>query len=148
MPFEDLAQYVRPGFDLPYGGKAYFVPAPNSRDGLWLQALMDGSASLLLTRSLGAANRQVLLDDEQERTVYQLALGSAHDEMVNDGLPWPVLKHAGVTAWMYWTRSEKAAEDYWATLADGAGKAGPAESSSTNSPPDGSPTETTTPTPA
>lgn len=144
MPFEDLAQYVAPGFDLPYGGKTYFVPAPNARDGLWLQALMDGAASMVLTRSVGAANRKVLVDDDQERTVYQLALGAAHDEMVSDGLPWLVLKHAGMTAWMYWTRGEKSAEDYWATLAGGQGKAETPESPET----DGSLEGPSTPPPA
>lgn len=145
MAFEDLAQYVRPGFELPYDGKTYFIPAPNARDGLWLQALMDGSASLALTRTLGAAQRQVLLDDEQERTVYQLALGAAHDEMVSDGIQWPVLKHAGVTAWMYWTRGEQAAEAYWATLKDGPGKAETTEPDQTSG--DTSPEDPSTPVP-
>lgn len=145
MPFEDLAQYVAPGFELPYNAKTYEVPAPNARDGLWLQALMDGSASLVLTRSLGAANQKVLLEDDQERTVYQLALGSAHTAMVEDGLPWPVVKHAGVTAWMYWTRGEEAAIAYWQTLKDGQGKVPTPE---TDSPPDGSPEDPSTQTPA
>ena len=115
MPFEDLAAYVRPGITLPWAGRDYYVPPPNARDGLWLQALMDGTTSAVLTRKLGAANAAVL-NDEQERTIYQLALGPAFDEMEANGVPWPIIKHAGITAWIAWTRGEDAAEKHWVTL--------------------------------
>jgi len=146
MGFEDLAAFISPGFDLPIRGRSYHVPAPNGRDGLYLQALMDGSESLILTRAVGAANKTVLTD-EQERTVYQLALGSAFDEMLDGGVEWPIIKHAGVTAWLRWTRGDDASERYWASLADGQGKApDPATETPPKPQPDGSPTETSTPT--
>jgi hypothetical protein len=115
MPFEDLAAFVRPGITLPWAGRAYYVPPPNARDGLWMQALMDGTASAVLTRNLGAANKAVL-SDEQERTLYQTALGPAFDEMSEHGVPWPIVKHAGITAWFCWTRGEDVAENHWTTL--------------------------------
>jgi hypothetical protein len=121
MAFEDLAAFISPGFDLPIRGRTYRVPAPNGRDGLYLQALMDGSESLVLTRAVGAANKTVLTD-EQERTVYQLALGPAFQEMVDGGVEWPIIKHAGMTAWLRWTRGDEASERFWASLG-GSGKA-------------------------
>lgn len=123
MPFEDLAAFVRPGFDLPVLGRTYYVPPPNARDGAWLQALIDGVESMVLTSAVGAANKAVLLDDEQERTAYQIALGAAYQEMSDADVPWPVLKHAGWTAWMFWTRGQAAAERYWTQFGDGPGKA-------------------------
>jgi hypothetical protein len=144
MPYGDLAAFVRPGIDLPVCGKSYYVPAPNGRDGLWLQALMDGSESAILTKQLGAANKAIL-SDEQERTVYQLALGAAFDEMLADQVAWPVIKHCGMTAWLHWTRGADAGEKFWA-LADGPGKA-PTEPTPASQP-DGSRPAPSTPAPA
>jgi hypothetical protein len=113
------------------------VPPPNARDGAWLQALMDGSEAAVLTRSIGAANKAVL-SDEQERTVYQLALGSAYDELAGADVPWPIIKHAGITAWLHWTRGEAAGERHWRLLLEQGGQ-GKAETEQEESPTDGSP---------
>jgi len=124
MPYGDLAARLRPGFDLPIGGTTYHVPEPSAKDGLWLQALMDGAATLALTSHLGAANQTVLADDEQERTIYEIALGPAYQQMLDDDVPWPVFKHAGTTAWVHWVRGAEAGERFWATFdRDGQGKA-------------------------
>jgi hypothetical protein len=122
MAYEDLAAFVRPGFDLPILGRSYYVPPPSAEDGLWMQALMDGAESAALTRSIGAANKAVL-SDEQERTLYQLALGDAWEQMLADKVSWPVVKHAGMTAWLHWTRGADAGERYWRSLDGGQGKA-------------------------
>jgi hypothetical protein len=137
MAYEDLAAFVRPGFDLPWDGRVFYVPPPNARDGAWLQALMDGSEAAVLTRSIGAANKAVL-SDEQERTVYQLALGAAYKEMDEAGVSWPIIKHAGITAWLHWTRGEAAGERHWRLLLGGG--QGKAETEPQEEPPtDGSP---------
>jgi hypothetical protein len=122
MPYEDLAAFVRPGFDLPILGRIYYITAPNARDGLWMQALMDGAESAALTKNIGAANKKVL-SDEQERTLYQVALGPAFDQMSDAGVAWPIIKHAGMTAWLHWTRGADAGERYWRSLDGGQGKA-------------------------
>lgn len=146
MPFEDLAAFIRPGFDLPVLGRSYYIPPPNARDGQWLQALIDGVESVVLTSAIGKANKEVL-SDEKERTAYEIALGSAYEEMEAAGVPWPILKHAGWTAWMYWTRGESAAERYWVKFGEGQGKAETPTPETEPSPsPDGSDTETSTPT--
>jgi hypothetical protein len=146
VPFADLAAHIRGGFDLPYAGRVFFVPHPNARDGVWLQALMDGAAEAALTHAIGSANRKILVEDEQERTAYQLALGPAYEEMVAANVPYPVLRHAGMTAWLYWTRGEEAAERYWERLADP--KAGAPATEQESSPTGGSPPGRSTPTPA
>ncbi len=147
MPFDDLAAFVRPGFDLPVLGRTYYVPPPSAGDGLWLQALIDGVESVVLTSAIGAANRAVL-DDEQERTAYQIALGDAYQEMSDAGVPWPVLKHAGWTAWMYWTRGKAVAEAYWVTFGDGPGKAKAATGDPEPTPGGTPPEDPSTPAPA
>lgn len=148
MAYDDLTAYVRPGFDLPILGRTYHVPAPNARDGLWLQALVDGAQSLALTRAIGSANKAVL-SDEEERTVYQIALGSAFEEMVAGDVPWPILKHAGVTAWMHWTRGAEAGERHWRRLVeDGPGNGQTPEGTSSPTSTAGSPGEPSIPSPA
>lgn len=140
MAYEDLTAFIRRGFELPIDGRRFFVPMPNARDGAWLQALMDGSEVFALTQAVGAANKAVL-DDEQERTVYQLALGAAYDEMVTADVPWPIVKVAGMTAWLHWTRTQAQAEAYWAKAltADGPGNpTAPATGPQESSPVDGS----------
>ena len=147
MAFEDLAAFVRPGFDLPVLGRRYYIPPPNARDGAWLQALIDGVESVVLTAAIGAANKAVL-SDEQERTAYQIALGSAYDEMVAAEVPWPVLKHAGWTAWMFWTRGASAAERYWSKFGESPGKAETTEPATDPTSGDTPPADPSTPSPA
>ena len=109
MPFEDLAAFIDPGFELPIRGKTYRVPAPSAKDGLFLQAIVDSGESMIIARSITRANRKVL-SDEDERSTYQMALGPVYDELVDDGVEWPILKHAGMTALIHWTRVPEAAE--------------------------------------
>lgn len=143
MAFEDLAEFIRPGFDLPVLGKKYYVPAPNARDGVWLQAVVDAGESVLVAGAVTAANKTVLSDD-QERTAYQMAMGTAYDEMLADDVPWPVLKHAAMTAILYWTRGAPLAEAHWARFEDGRGKAATASSPTSSAT---SPEDQSTPTP-
>ena len=143
MPFADLDGFTDPGLDLPIRGTTYRVPPPNARDGLWLQALIDGAESLVLTREVTKANQTVLSEDK-EHSAYQVALGAAWERMVDDGVPWPVLKHAGMTAWLYWTRGADTAERHWARFGDGQGNP-TTQTEAEGSPPAGSPTDPSTP---
>lgn len=146
MPFEDLAAFLAPGFDLPVGGKRYRISAPPARDGLWLQGVMDAAEQQLFAGSVSASTKTVLADD-QERTAFQMALGPAFDEMLADEIPWPVLKHAAVTAILYWTRDKAAAERYWASFGDGQGNATSPETPGSPTSSDSSPTDPSTPPP-
>jgi hypothetical protein len=144
MAFEDLAAFIRPGFDLPIRGKSYWVPAPSAEDGLYLQAIMDTGESMAVTYALNRAQRRgrdkatqptvmtaadrAVLSDEEERHLFAVALGSAFDEMKADAVPWPVLKHAGMTAFLYWTRDEATAERYWSRFGQGKAMEPPATS--------------------
>jgi hypothetical protein len=141
MPFTDLEAFLRPGFDLPIRGKTYYVPPPPAKEGLWLQSLVDAGEAMVLAGGITAAQKQVLGDDE-ERSMYQIALGPAWDEMVADGVDWPILKHAGLVATVYWTRGPEAAEKAWDRY--GPGKAPTPEASLT----DGSPAAPSIPAPA
>ncbi len=163
MAFTDLAAFIAPGLELPIDGKTYLVPEPGIKEGLYLQAIVDTGESLAISAAITSAeNRRTrraqgdrgpsvvtdanraILNDAEERTVYQLALGSAYDDMVADGVTWPRLKHAGMTAVVRWTRSLEAAERFWAGY--GQGKAEAATTSPTRG--DTSPEDTSTPAPA
>jgi hypothetical protein len=112
--FPDLAEFLDDSFTLPYRGKSYRVPPPDATTGIYLQSIMDAGESLLIVQSIKKADQQILSDD-QERTAFQMALGSVYDEMIADKVPWPVLKVAGMTAMLYWTRGSDLALRYWSS---------------------------------
>lgn len=142
--FPDLADFLDDTLDLPYKGKTYSVPDPGAETGLYLQSMMDAAESLIVTQAIAAADKKVLSDD-QERSVYQMALGSAYEEMLADKVPWRVLRTAGITAWLYWTGREDQALARWTTLGK-APKADEPKGEPTSS--DSSPTDPSTPPPA
>jgi hypothetical protein len=57
------------------------------------------------------------LDDADEIDLYKRLLGPAYDEMLADGLPWAIVKHAGVTAFMWVAYDRDSAEKYWESAA-------------------------------
>jgi hypothetical protein len=79
-----------------------------------VQAIMQAAAT---AADGGQADREVLAD-AAERDMYADVLGSAHAEMVADGVEWPMLKHAAVTAMVWIIQSKDRAEAYWNTGGD------------------------------
>lgn len=137
--FADLADVFDPDLRLPINGKTYVIPPPSAAVGLRLEALQ----ALVNAAKSGArlSEREVKalrLDDEQELNLYQSTLGPAYDQMVADGVSFPALKRAGMTAYLFWTQGEESAERYWAS---GSGKA----PSGTTSTPTGEASSTPTP---
>ncbi|MFJ7902372.1 hypothetical protein ACIQ6V_18080 [Streptomyces sp. NPDC096198] len=114
MAFEALDELLVESLPLPIGGRIYTVPAPSAEVGLRTQALINAAA---VAADGGKADEQVL-GDAAERDLYRDVLGTAHDEMVADGVPWPALKHAALTSMVWIAQDKTAAEKFWNAAGD------------------------------
>ncbi|ORL06453.1 DUF7426 family protein [Prescottella equi] len=96
MALKDLDTFFDPDLHLPIRGKKYTVAAPD-----W-----DTVKRLRV---------KVFADDlpplEQSDDAVA-ALGAAVDQMAADGVPWPMILHAGRTAMLHWV-SPELAEIHW-----------------------------------
>ncbi|MFF4701245.1 DUF7426 family protein [Streptomyces chattanoogensis] len=109
MAFKALKELLDHCLRLPIGATTYTVPAPSAEIGLRVQALINAAA---VAADGGEADEQVLAD-AAERDLYRDVLGSAHDQLVADGVSWPVLKHCAITAMVWIAQDTEAAERYW-----------------------------------
>ncbi|MEU8950895.1 hypothetical protein [Streptomyces sp. NPDC048489] len=109
MAFNELGELLDGTLKLPISGKTYVVPAPPASTGLRVQAIMQAAA----TAADGGKINEPILADAAERDMYLDVLGTAHAEMIADGVDWPTLKHAAVTAMVWIVQSKDAAERYW-----------------------------------
>ncbi|PSK95767.1 hypothetical protein CLV30_12819 [Haloactinopolyspora alba] len=127
--FPDVSEFLAPDLVLPYRGKKYRVPAPPAKAGMRIQAYW----SLGVAVHAGATPREdqakALLGDDEEAGFYQDTLGPAYEEMVEDGVPLPVLRHAAITALFDVVHGRQAAQDYWTSPA---GKATTARATSSS----------------
>ncbi|MEV6413843.1 hypothetical protein [Kribbella sp. NPDC051718] len=123
MPFEDLGNWAElVGLKLPIGGKTYILPPIGAKLGLRIVALFELGADLARGRAPGAVNQE-LLSDEDEENLFKQVLGPVYDEMLEDNVPWPALKHAAMTAMMDVVYDRERAENFWLRL----GKTTPAK---------------------
>ncbi|MFF0744216.1 hypothetical protein ACFYVL_27840 [Streptomyces sp. NPDC004111] len=109
MAFKALGELLDESLSLPRGDTLYVVAAPSAEVGLRTQALINAAA---VAADGGAVDEQVL-GDAAERDLYRDVLGAAHDQMVADGVPWPYLKHAALTAMVWIAQDMAAAERFW-----------------------------------
>ncbi|MFE1770266.1 hypothetical protein [Streptomyces sp. NPDC059008] len=114
MAFKALDELLDETIQLPIGGTVYTVPAPSAEVGLRTQALLNAAA---VAADGGRVDEQVL-SDAAERDLYRDVLGSAHDRMIADGVTWPALKHAALTAMVWITQDKAAAEKFWNASGD------------------------------
>jgi hypothetical protein len=112
MAFKDYDEFAADGaLRIPIRGKLYLIPDVDAKTGLYFERLLAAGVSVHLGADLTDLPRPDL-DDDQERTLYQRALGTAYDEMMADGCPWPAVKRAGVTAFLH-VSDPDLAEKYW-----------------------------------
>ncbi|MET9690139.1 hypothetical protein ABZY81_16955 [Streptomyces sp. NPDC006514] len=114
MAFEELGELLDESIELPVAGRLYTVPAPSAEIGLRTQSLIHAAA---VAADGGRADEQVL-GDAAEHNLYRDVLGPAHDAMIADGVMWPTLKHAAITAMVWIAQDKAAAERYWAAAGD------------------------------
>lgn len=144
---DDLATLLDPTLRLPIGGKQYVVPAPTARVGLRLEALLAVAVATNAGTELPDRFKDALQVDEPVDLVKD-ALGPAYDEMVDDGLSLPLIRHAGQTAFRHWTSGPAAGAAYWAAAgaaadAEGKGSTSTSTAEATSTPPQASTSGTT-----
>ncbi|KJK50271.1 hypothetical protein UK23_11405 [Lentzea aerocolonigenes] len=115
MAFVDLSEVLDADLSLPYKGKTYVVPPVDAETGLRFQRLAAVAAQAAKAAESGEAFNpdDIALDDDQEADLFERALGPVYDEMLADRVPWPVLKVAGMTAWLDAAFNRETAEAYW-----------------------------------
>lgn len=122
MAFKDLGDWADlAGLKLPIGGKVYVLPPVSAELGPRLQTLVSAGVDVARGKQFDDSGREVL-DDLAERDLYREVLGSAYDEMVDNGVPWLVLKHAALTSIFDVTVDRDTAERYWESLGKRAGR--------------------------
>lgn len=110
MAFKDLREFSAGKFlDLPIDGKTYRVHDVDAETGLWVQGLMDAGIAAAEGRDVDAA----ALGDDDEQDVYGRVLGATLDELVEGGVGWSDIKHAGVTAMLWIAFDTDTAQAYW-----------------------------------
>lgn len=95
--------------------KVYHIESPSSRDGLKIERITQIAAQLV---SGGEDIDTEALDDDEERNLFEMLLGSNFKQMLDDGVKWCWLRHAALTCLMWVSSSLQTAERYWASAGD------------------------------
>ncbi|MFB7900205.1 hypothetical protein ACFC1B_28240 [Streptomyces xiamenensis] len=114
MSFQALDDFLDESITLPIGGRTYVIPAPSAEVGLRVQAMVQAAAAA----ADGGRIRDEVLSDAAERDHYRDVLGTAYEQMLTDGVNWPALKHAALTAMVWITQDRATAEKFWASGGD------------------------------
>lgn len=122
----DLREFHDPHLYLPIGGKTYKVECPDAARGLELRRMLNDpeirwtdEEELSELADLLGATIDVNADGDP---VYK---GGAWGEMVDDGISWPEIVHAGRTALVHYGQSAALGEIYWETALTGASSGNP-----------------------
>ncbi|UWM52070.1 hypothetical protein N0X72_25330 [Streptomyces carpaticus] len=117
MAFDALDDFLDESITLPIGGRTYVIPAPSAAVGLRVQAMVQAAAAA----ADGGRIREEVLSDAAERDHYRDVLGTAYENLLADGVSWPALKHAALTAMVWITQDRATAERFWASADPKAG---------------------------
>lgn len=97
MALKDLDTFFNPDLSVPIRGKWYTIPAPDGIEGPRLRGVV-----------LDTGLPGVEQTDEAVKV-----LGPAFAQMVDDGIPWTMIVHAGRTALLHYGFSPDMAELHW-----------------------------------
>lgn len=92
-------------------GKQYRIESPDAETGLRLAGLAN-----VATRAASGAEvdpeelRGLVMGDEEERSFMKQVLGTAYDEMVEDGVSWVTMQRLNQYAFAYFAVSPAAAD--------------------------------------
>lgn len=95
-------------------GRTYRVPSCPAKVGVKLEALYARSLEVQRARREGRpVPADTELDDDDELDLYRDALGPVHAQLVEDGVPWAMLKHLALTSFYWHVAGREVAEKYW-----------------------------------
>lgn len=112
--FRDLDEFLDDSLRLPIGGTTYVVPPVDAKTGIIFERLLAAGVTVANGGEL-EGDLSPILDDDQELTLYERALGTAYQQMIDDGVSWPRIKLAGVTSFLFTTAGAEVAEAYWSS---------------------------------
>lgn len=119
--FEALDELLDEAIELPVpsdkhpGRKVYRIESPNAKDGLQIEKITNIAVHL----ANGGENIDTeMLDDDEERDLYQMLLGHVYAEMLADGVKWVWLRHASLTVLMWVSSGLNTAETFWKAAGD------------------------------
>ncbi|WP_309029145.1 DUF7426 family protein [Streptomyces alfalfae] len=113
--FQALDELFDEALELPVKGKTYKIASPSGNDGLRIQRITTLAARLM---SGGEAVDTEVLNDEEEQDLLQMCLGSTYQQMLDDGVDWSWIKHAGLTAMFWITSNLDTAQQFWEAAGD------------------------------
>lgn len=113
--FEALDDLFDSSLELPIQGKTYKVPSPSGEDGLRIQRITTVAVQAVIG---GAPPDVEALDDDQELDLLKMCLGPVYRELLNDGIDWSWIRHAGLTAMFWITSGVDDALTYWKAAGD------------------------------
>lgn len=117
--FEALDDFLDDWLELPALCKdgqtrTFRIPSPPAEDGLRVDQITTAAARMLQG---GSAADEAVLNDDEERDLFRLVLGPAHDEIAAH-LSWTRFRHVAMTAMVWITSSRDHAATYWASGGD------------------------------
>lgn len=95
--------------------REFRIPAPSADDGLRVQRLMETARRLT---DEGAPADTEVLNDDAEMNLFEVALGTAFEDLRACGVDWSRFRHVAMTAVMWITAGLDVAETYWAADGD------------------------------
>lgn len=116
--FKDLNEFYSPGLILPIGGVQYTIKPPSAVYGLWLQQMVVTGA--MIEQASDDADRiieqvETLGPPPDGKSVPEIILGDAYQQMQDNGVDLMRIKHCANTALIWITMGEDAAVRYWPT---------------------------------
>lgn len=109
MGFANLTQYLTPNLQLPLNGTVYEVPPPSKEDGLALAAFVAMGMNAAHNSETSAEDLATIAAN-RDRNLADMSLGTAHAQMLKDGVPGAHIDQAAIYAMYYWTMGEEQAD--------------------------------------
>lgn len=117
--FQALDDFLDDWLELPAKCKdgetrTFKIPSPAAEDGLRVEAITKAAARLYLN---GTEPDQELLDNDEEKDLFKLVLGSVHDEIAAQ-LSWARFRHVALTTMVWVLQDRDRAATYWESGGD------------------------------
>jgi len=93
------------------GGKVYTIPSPDATTGIFLTAMANlGIRAAKGDKDLTEADvKSLKLNDAEEKDLVEVVLGTAYQELIDDGISWEKIRRLSQYAFAYYAMGPQAA---------------------------------------